>query len=633
MKSLKTLSNRWNATEARWAATWNIELFAITFSILCLAGLFAVLLVGDGQAIWIGITLNTYVASLATASKLSALFALSAAIGQAKWNVFRSKSKPGSLLDFQAIDLASRGPWGCLQLLYQRKHTVYTGALAFIVAFAFDPFAQQLVQVRNQISYLPSAEAIFTVTKRYNGGIRFGLGASLVPVSTESWNRGFDADADFSMQSAVLTGLVLPLQSIHQQSQATCPSGNCTWPVIRSLAVCSICKDITSGFRQTLVDQPTGPQLSRSGMVLHDNATRYSLGDHVYIDNIDGYTVENANFLHLTAFSSEDPRTSITMQEVDTLMISTTFLSVLPDAENPNATWPNLPLVAAECVLYYCVRSYNVSMRDNIVHEVSSENADMHRSPDSWQWTGPGKIPAENATGNTMEWGLDVGMGHRTDLMIGDGYNVTQTALAGIGKLLQTTFIRAEATTKIENKASNLTAYYMVMSGNPEYAPDAMQPIYEQKNFTATFEAIAASMSNAMRAHQNGSLSVTGEVGIPNTKYRVEWPWIILPIVVVLASLIQLVMTIYESRHHPLWKSDVLAVLSRGRHIGDMFAHAEPIADMRQAASHERVSLLNDIGEAREEHRKSSGGSSMSTLTTICPDEAVSPLQEVPLER
>lgn len=104
---------------AVWAGTWDVEIAAVVFSCLSLIAMIVLLIVGNGQAVWSGVTLNTYVSILATATKLSALFALSSAIGQTKWNTFRRQS--GSLLEFEAIDSASRGALGCIQLLFQTR--------------------------------------------------------------------------------------------------------------------------------------------------------------------------------------------------------------------------------------------------------------------------------------------------------------------------------------------------------------------------------------------------------------------------------------------------------------------------------------------------------------------------------
>ena len=57
-------------------------------------------------------------------------------------------------------------------------------------------------------------------------------------------------DADFSLQSAVLYGLAEPIDFVTQQVNFTCPTGNCSWDPFESLAMCSICKNVTERMAQ-----------------------------------------------------------------------------------------------------------------------------------------------------------------------------------------------------------------------------------------------------------------------------------------------------------------------------------------------------------------------------------------------
>lgn len=112
---------RFEIVAARLGATWIVETVAISYSLLCLTALVTLLAFADGKDMldWQGITLNTVISLLATAAKLSALFAVATAISQCKWNLFHRKA--GSLLDFEAIELASRGALGGLQMLFQTR--------------------------------------------------------------------------------------------------------------------------------------------------------------------------------------------------------------------------------------------------------------------------------------------------------------------------------------------------------------------------------------------------------------------------------------------------------------------------------------------------------------------------------
>lgn len=114
---------RLETAAARLAATWIVEAVAIVFSLLCMVALVALLAFASGKEIlvWQGITLNTLTSLLATAAKLSALYVVASAISQAKWNLFHQQA--GSLLDFEAIELASRGALGSFQMLFQTRET------------------------------------------------------------------------------------------------------------------------------------------------------------------------------------------------------------------------------------------------------------------------------------------------------------------------------------------------------------------------------------------------------------------------------------------------------------------------------------------------------------------------------
>lgn len=62
------------------------------------------------------------------------------------------------------------------------------------------------------------------------------------------------------MQFAILSGLDQPLRNIVQQGTFLCPTGNCTWPVYESLAICNKCYDLTGSLDR--VDSDSGQRIS-----------------------------------------------------------------------------------------------------------------------------------------------------------------------------------------------------------------------------------------------------------------------------------------------------------------------------------------------------------------------------------
>lgn len=99
--------------------SWIWEISAAFLSVGAMLSAIAVLARENKQplAAWAFPTsLNTVVATLGTISRTTLAFAVSACIGQQKWNRVRHRSD--SLLAFTIYDEASRGPWGSTRLVF-----------------------------------------------------------------------------------------------------------------------------------------------------------------------------------------------------------------------------------------------------------------------------------------------------------------------------------------------------------------------------------------------------------------------------------------------------------------------------------------------------------------------------------
>jgi hypothetical protein len=151
-----------------WASmtmdSWYYETIALCFSIACFIATICILEVYNQQStpqFSYGLTLNTVISVLATASKSSLIFVVGECIGELKWIWFRDVLKP--LSNLQAYDSASRGPWGSILILLQDKgrSLVSIGALITVLALTYDPFVQQIVRyhIRETISNSEAATA------------------------------------------------------------------------------------------------------------------------------------------------------------------------------------------------------------------------------------------------------------------------------------------------------------------------------------------------------------------------------------------------------------------------------------------------------------------------------------------
>jgi hypothetical protein len=116
-------------------------------------------------------------------------------------------------------DAASRGPLGSLILLFslRSRPLASLGAVITILALAFDPFIQQIVQYPSILSSDSGTAA----------SVRRSLNFSINATSTDWLN-------------AVSAGIWSGAEPFAQQP--SCPSGNCTWMEYSSTGWCSKCE-------------------------------------------------------------------------------------------------------------------------------------------------------------------------------------------------------------------------------------------------------------------------------------------------------------------------------------------------------------------------------------------------------
>jgi len=99
-------------------SSWTLEIIAILISTGAIVSIVALLYRENERPIsaWrLAATLNTIVAALGTIARSTLAFALSACVGQQKWNWLQRR--PDSLVAWERFDEASRGPWGGTRLL------------------------------------------------------------------------------------------------------------------------------------------------------------------------------------------------------------------------------------------------------------------------------------------------------------------------------------------------------------------------------------------------------------------------------------------------------------------------------------------------------------------------------------
>ncbi|KAI9733085.1 MAG: hypothetical protein M1834_003631 [Cirrosporium novae-zelandiae] len=569
---------------------WLLETLALVGCFLSLVAMAILLQYFNNRPIfdWYGVTLNAIVSLLSTAYKACLVLAVVESISQWKWILFSRRQQ--RLIDLDIIDCSSRGPLGSMKLLWRTRGMAYAwiGAVITILALGLDPFAQQLLQLQSRLEYSkPDNLTGIAQARRYSKGNKYFVdNYSRYP---GIW-RYASAHSDFAMQSAVLYGLAEPIDSVTQQLTFRCPSNNCEWDAFRSLAVCSICNNVTTSLTRRKMGNNSIPEYIFINLeeIPSGNLTEYNLPNGLYINNIDNHKP----FIYMTSFGTRNASETISLQTMDLLVWSMTIIKIRESIAEASI-WPNLPVEATECALYYCVNEYKPSVRNSILSEKVVQVMNAGRAPGSWK-----AVYSTEDNGfrfnkslevyeSSLEFNGSFSSISRTDLMLGNNYNISQTAVDGISSYFQGLLAFNE------KFISNVNGF-IGSDGSFHYYPVSIVPIYQSSNLTATFHALAVSMSNAIRNGADNSTLIPGRSGRIIAFYVVQWQWIILPCFLLVAGTAFFVLTVLETRKAGIvvWKSSSIAVLSCGLAVADILRDTDYVSEMKQRAEKENVQLL-----------------------------------------
>lgn len=208
----------------------------------------------------------------------------------------------------------------------------------------------------------------------------------------------------------------------------------------------------------------------------------------------------------------------------------------------------NVMPIATECALHWCIQTLNTSIQNGVLNQTvigtwsnssALDTSDVHLQPNFTSLIG----------------GKD-----------GDhGYYVSPMSNLPLVKFLQDVF---NATLKginlpgmgfTEQELFDLTIY----------SSDIAQALWYADDMDSLMSNLADRMTDALRNLYSDPASATnnlGEVYITQTYVLVTWPWLILPVGLVLASCMVLLAAIISSSRYQtiVWKSSSLAVLFHG---------------------------------------------------------------------
>lgn len=212
------------------------------------------------------------------------------------------------------------------------------------------------------------------------------------------------------MQAAILNGLSRTRKVVDQQGTVQCPTGICAWDQFQTLGVCNRCQDLTSDLKRidNFGEVYNALYSDGSGDVYQKkNGTAFTLPNGHFLMNMNDCSLTGDNCyyfsptightsptqLMMSSFGTGDPNKTNSMLDINTLIWSMSIIH-LDIAKINNSTkreevtkWPERPLLATECAVYYCVKTIDSTMEGNIIRENVNEATDAVRDPNSFLLT------------------------------------------------------------------------------------------------------------------------------------------------------------------------------------------------------------------------------------------------------
>lgn len=572
VQPLLTHSDKTSVARRLFLDSWLCEIIAMSFSIGCLVAIVLVIRAFDGERIpqlISGLTLNTVISILSTASRASLIFVISAIIGQLKWCALKTSGR--QIHDIQAMDDGSRGPLGAFRML-----VLWTGGslaalagLVTLLTISFSPFLQQVVDYPSRNITQPGATASAPQNLAYTPSLP-------------------SRDPQLSVARAIEIGISSAPKPFDKEPE--CPTGQCSWPRFQSVGWCSQCEDHTA--LVTLSD-------CNLGSILQNESER---SQHCLLDLGNG--VKSPLLLTRTPDISTWPGTHVNYTEEVIWPISfggdvqptvvTSFGVIgedipsqpvgLPKMENttylgiPNPlmvfghvavepTWDmstayeveyDLLRVtkASQCILTLCDQYLSVprvgGITTWIAHSTNYGNVFLH--------------PTESESGYKICWQPEDGN-------VNLSFHDEQRDLVDRSK---------RAFCDVTAYAPYVAPYLIgqhnrsfVVSGSSQGPYKIHKTLGESRSSntvgsqsTRSLRQRIESIANALTNYglQTTNDTIRGYAYTEESYVRVRWQWLILPALLELVSVVLLILTIIYSRREdvPLWKSSILALMYHG---------------------------------------------------------------------
>ncbi|KAM3069121.1 hypothetical protein ACMFMG_010646 [Clarireedia jacksonii] len=611
------VSPKWRVIKpiiARIISNWWLELLAGILVIFSFSGLVAILRRYQNQPLpdWpLGFSINAALSVFGVIFKGPLLFIAAEGIGQMKW-LWLSQRR--SLSDLSVYDNASRGPSGSIRLLWLvrwRHRTAMLGALITVVALGVDPFSQAIV------SY-------------YSCNIKVTQNLSPATISrTNSLYNEITPGEDLSTEAKVLIDGSFS-DSTTLMPNYTCPSTSCSFPPYYSIGFCSRCIDVTDLLETTCYYSKdyTTSDWELCNYTLPAGGTRIAGGFGSV--NTTANIVMNPTFYKQCPFFSVN-KFELTFNQSTGQIIQPSPRSLNTSSETTIIDIVSAaPIFGYRCSVYYCVKKYTASIDSGKLNETLQSTSSNWSSFEPWDAPVLGTVNVGCLTPqvqarllsdgyisietNWMAWNgtylngtesqeniseseelaipvscayqartIDADFAEVFKMPLGEAYsNIMSGALtawvnSATKPSFDSTFQHSSVLLQLFNNGSSSIDYinnalnnfttvitnYMRTLSNlpiPSNSTVGSAPLGTFPNFTVGENHVPGKP-------QDWNQPVIGEAFTNTTCIRVRWPWLALPVTLVIGILVFLLALIVQTADEnglEIWKSSQDALLWHG---------------------------------------------------------------------
>ncbi|KAG9958356.1 hypothetical protein KCU61_g8420, partial [Aureobasidium melanogenum] len=280
-----------------------------------------------------------------------------------------------------------------------------------------------------------------------------------------------------------------------------------------------------------------------------------------------------SNFAVLQAAVVADPNLTINFVTSQALLAAFTVIRTDNNFTLGSAAWDAADASAMECGLELALNVYNSSVNNNVLMEQVVASASK-KVPGSWLplppinqtrvdpdnlSVDPGTLESNPIYHHRFLYRYDYALDPTAlQTSVNETFTVSQNTLVSTLDFL-TSLIRQDndnATVKAVIQEDQTLLY--------TYGSAILQPLFNQTNTTAIFDAVARSMSNAIRNVGKDEMLGTTQQWV--RYYQVRWAFLTLPLSLITIGSIFFVLSILDAHrlHIPNWKASSIATMIHG---------------------------------------------------------------------